>query len=73
IHQLVDQASRDNTAVLVVSTDTDELVRLSHRVLVMANGVISDQLIGDSMTVEKIEKAQLQSHEQMKAGAHGNT
>ena len=39
----------------------------------MANGVISDQLIGDSMTVEKIEKAQLQSHEQMKAGAHGNT
>jgi len=25
------------------------------------------------MTVEKIEKAQLQSHEQMKAGAHGNT
>ena len=73
IHQLVDQASRDNTAVLVVSTDTDELVRLSHRVLVMANGVISEQLIGDSMTVEKIEKAQLQSHEQMKAGAHGNT
>jgi ribose transport system ATP-binding protein len=73
IHQLVDQASRDNAAVLVASTDTDELVRLSHRVVVMVNGRISEVLTGDQMTVENIEKAQLQSQEQkMKAGAHGN-
>jgi len=73
IHQLVDQASRDNAAVLVASTDTDELVRLSHRVVVMVNGQISEELSGEQMTVENIEKAQLQSQEQkMKAGSHGN-
>jgi ABC-type sugar transport system ATPase subunit len=74
IHQLIDQASRDDTAVLVASTDTDELVRLCHRVVVIVNGVISEQLVGEDMTVENIEKAQLQSQEQkMKAGTHGNT
>ena len=73
IHQLVDQASKDDAAVLVASTDTDELVRLSHRVVVMVNGQISEELTGEQMTVENIEKAQLQSQEQkMKAGAHGN-
>ena len=73
IHQLVDQASKDNAAILVASTDTDELVRLSHRVVVMVNGQISEELTGEQMTVENIEKAQLQSQEQkMKAGAHGN-
>ena len=73
IHQLVDQASKDNAAVLVASTDTDELVRLSHRVVVMVNGQISEELTGDQMTVENIERAQLQSQEQkMKAGTHGN-
>ena len=73
IHQLVDQASKDNAAVLVASTDTDELVRLSHRVVVMVNGQVSEELTGDQMTVENIERAQLQSQEQkMKAGAHGN-
>ncbi|MEC7715288.1 MAG: ATP-binding cassette domain-containing protein, partial [Actinomycetota bacterium] len=73
IHQLIDQAARDNTAVLVASTDTDELVRLSHRVVVIVNGQVSTQLTGDQMTVENIEKAQLQSQEQkMKEEAHGN-
>lgn len=73
IHQLIDQAARDNTAVLVASTDTDELVRLSHRVVVVVNGRVSTQLTGDQMTVENIEKAQLQSQEQkMKEEAHGN-
>ena len=74
IHQLIDEASRNDTAVLVASTDTDELVRLCHRVVVIVNGVISEQLVGEDMTVENIEKAQLQSQEQkMKAGTHGNT
>ena len=73
IHQLVDQASKDNAAVLVASTDTDELVRLSQRVVVMVNGQISEELTGEQMTVENIERAQLQSQEQkMKAGTHGN-
>ncbi len=39
----------------------------------MVNGQISEELTGEQMTVENIEKAQLQSQEQkMKAGSHGN-
>ena len=48
-------------------------MRLSHRVVVIVNGQVSTQLTGDKMTVENIEKAQLQSQEQkMKEEAHGN-
>jgi ABC-type sugar transport system ATPase subunit len=46
--------------VLVASTDTDELVRLCHRVIVMANGTITTTLVGDHIARERIEHIQLQ-------------
>ncbi|MGI9609779.1 MAG: sugar ABC transporter ATP-binding protein [Acidimicrobiia bacterium] len=61
IHLLIDQAAADGAAVLVASTDTDELVRLAHRVIVLRDGIVASELTGDDMTVENIEKAQLQS------------
>jgi ribose transport system ATP-binding protein len=67
IHNLIDRAADAGTAVLVASTDTDELVRVAHRVVVMRDGVIAAELSGDDMTVEKIERAQLQT--QTKVGA----
>ncbi len=48
-------------AVLVASTDTDELVRLCHRVVVLANGRVKVTLVGDHIATEHIEHTQLES------------
>ena len=61
ISSLIDQAAVGGAAVLVASTDTDELVRISHRVLVMRRGVIAAELEGDEITSGNIERAQTAS------------
>jgi ribose transport system ATP-binding protein len=61
IHRLVDEAAANGMATLVASTDTDELVRLCHRVIVMVDGGISRTLKGDEITTDHIETTQLQS------------
>ncbi len=59
ILRIIDQAAQGGAAVLVASTDTDELVQISHRILVFVNGQIAGELSGDAMTVENVERAQL--------------
>jgi ribose transport system ATP-binding protein len=59
ILQLIDKAAQQGAAVLVVSTDTDELVRVSHRIIIMASGAIIDEVSGADMTTENVERAQL--------------
>lgn len=61
IHRLVDQAAAEGVATVVASTDTEELVRLCHRVLVLANGKIAHTLLGTDIMTERIEHSQLQS------------
>lgn len=61
IHALVDEAAREGVAVLVASTDTDELVRLCHRVVVMVDGQVATTLVGDHIATERIETAQLET------------
>ena len=61
IHRLIDESSAQGVATLVASTDTDELVRLCHRVIVMANGYAVASLVGDDITTERIEHTQLES------------
>jgi ribose transport system ATP-binding protein len=61
IHELVDRAAGDRVAVLVASTDTDELVRLCHRIVVLVDGRISTELTGSQITTDRIERNQLQS------------
>jgi len=60
IHTLVDHAAADGMATVVASTDTDELVRLCHRVIVLVDGRIVSTLTGDAITAERIEHTQLQ-------------
>ncbi len=60
IHRLIDEAAAQGMATLVASTDTDELVRLCHRVVIMANGRPSATLAGDHIATERIEHIQLQ-------------
>lgn len=61
IHRLIDAAAANGVATLVASTDTDELVRLCHRVLVFVEGRIAMELTGDAITPHHIEHTQLQS------------
>jgi ribose transport system ATP-binding protein len=59
IHRLIDESAGEGASVLVASTDTDELVRLCHRVIVLVNGSISTTLVGDHIATERIEHTQL--------------
>ncbi len=61
IHALVDEAAASGVATIVASTDTDELVRLCHRVLVLIDGRIAAELVGDEIVANRIEHTQLQT------------
>ena len=61
ILQLIDQAAQLGAAVLVVSTDTDELVRVAHRIIILAGGSIIEEFSGAEMTAENVERAQLRT------------
>ena len=62
IHALVDKASTEGVATVVASTDTDELVRICHRVLVLIHGQVAATLTGAQITAERIEHTQLQTN-----------
>jgi ribose transport system ATP-binding protein len=59
VHRIIDDAAAGGSGVLVASTDSDELVRLASRVVVLRNGRIAAELVGAQITVENIERAQL--------------
>jgi ribose transport system ATP-binding protein len=61
IHELVDRAAGDGVATIVASTDTDELVRLCHRVVVLIDGQVAATLTGANITADRIEHTQLQT------------
>lgn len=61
IHSLVESAAADGVATLVASTDTDELVRLCDRVIVLVDGRAVAMLRGADITAERIEHTQLQT------------
>jgi ribose transport system ATP-binding protein len=63
VHQIVEGVAADGAGVLVASTDSDELVRLCSRVVILRNGVITTELTGADITVENIERAQLHVRE----------
>jgi ribose transport system ATP-binding protein len=61
IHRLIDDAAGAGVATMVASTDTDELVRLCHRVVVMANGRIAATMTGQQIATDHIEHTQLET------------
>ena len=61
ILKLIDEAADEGAAVLVVSTDTDELVQVAHRIAIMVEGDIVEELTGSAMTSDNVERAILQS------------
>jgi ribose transport system ATP-binding protein len=59
IHRLVDRAAAGGAAVVICSTDSDELARLCHRVVVLQRGQVAGELTGAAISVERIERMQL--------------
>jgi ABC-type sugar transport system ATPase subunit len=54
IYKLVRQAADDGLAVLLISSEMPELLALSDRIVVMANGRLTGELQGEQMTQEAI-------------------
>lgn len=57
IHKLVDEAAAQGAAVLVCSTDHEELVRVCDRVVVMRRGRLAETLRGSQITADNITAA----------------
>lgn len=52
--ELIGQAARDGTAILLVSSDLEELIHLSQRIVVMRAGRIVGALDADSISSERV-------------------
>lgn len=59
IHQLIIEAARQGTGVLVCSTETKELVTLCDRVIVLDGGRWSAELAGESLTELRLIREEL--------------
>jgi ribose transport system ATP-binding protein len=57
IYDQVRQAAREGAAVLIASSDSDELAELCHRVLVLKGGHLRQQLAGDDVSSPTIDRA----------------
>ena len=60
IHAVIEKCAADGVAILLVSTDSDELARLADRVIVLAGGRQTSCLLrGPELTDNAIDRAQL--------------
>ena len=57
IYELLVEQARQGLAVLVVSSDIEEVIGLAHRVIVMRGGRVTGELTGSDMTEENVLKA----------------
>lgn len=57
LYRLIEQLADDGLAVLIISSDFEEVVLLSSRVLVMRDGRFTDELTGDDITLERVRNA----------------
>lgn len=54
VHRVVRELAARGTAVIAVSSDNEELVALCDRVLVMVEGRVTGELVGDAITEEQL-------------------
>ncbi|MFF7753221.1 sugar ABC transporter ATP-binding protein [Streptomyces sp. NPDC007971] len=57
IHRLLDQALADGLAVLLVSTDFEEVARVCRRALVLVRGTVATELSGPALTAAGLTRA----------------
>ncbi len=56
IYNLIEKLAQQEKAIVVVSSEMPEIMRISDRVLVMREGKIIKELIGDEITEENIAR-----------------
>ncbi|BDI22459.1 sugar ABC transporter ATP-binding protein [Herbiconiux sp. L3-i23] len=54
VHRVIRELAAQGTAVLAISSDNEELVALCDRVVVMAEGHVSGELVGGDITVDRL-------------------
>ena len=54
VHRVIRELASTGTAILVISSDNEELVALCDRVVVLAEGRVSGQLIGEDITEDRL-------------------
>lgn len=54
--RIIDELSRTGVSVIIVSTDTDELIRATDRVCIFKNGSIRETLTGKDVTSERLRR-----------------
>ena len=54
IYHLLNELARDGKAIIMISSELPEILRMSHRVIVMCEGRLTGELIGPAATQEAI-------------------
>jgi ribose transport system ATP-binding protein len=67
IYKLLNQLADDGKAVIMISSELPEIVRLSHRIVVMSQGRVTGTLSPDRADQESIMKLATQNIEEVAA------
>lgn len=59
IHQLIADVARQGVAVVLVSSEHEEVIGLAHRVLVLRRGRVIEELAGDTLTEDRVVQSAL--------------
>ncbi|MFF6996885.1 sugar ABC transporter ATP-binding protein [Streptomyces sp. NPDC008313] len=73
VQKLIDELADDGLGVLLISSDTEELIEGSDRVLVLKDGVVVEELTGDAVTEDRLMRAIATAPTAPTAAATGGT
>ena len=69
IYAIIVELAASGMGIILYSTDAHELVELAHRVIVMIDGRITAELVGDELTAEGIVRASTRAEDRRAAAA----
>lgn len=56
IHRLINELARSGKAIIMISSELPEILRMSHRIIVMCEGRVTGELAASEATQEKVMK-----------------